>query len=65
MKRYVLGNYELSSVDIALLKDAFWERLTSNEEYLAICTSEELKKFYEIENSRLNLILDELKRYGD
>lgn len=65
MKRYVLGNYELSLSDVALLTNCILDRLEDNEDYLYFSEFKKLNEFYEIENKHLRLMLEQLKRYGD
>ena len=64
-KKYILGNYELSLTDIALLTNCILDRLEDNEDYLDFSKCKKLNEFYELENDHLNLMLEQLKRYGD
>lgn len=65
MKKYILGNYELSFTDIVLLKECILNRLEDNEDYIRFSKIKKLNEFYEIENKHLELIVEQLKGYGD
>lgn len=65
MKRYVLGNYELSLPDIVLLTNCILDRLEHNADYREFGGFKKLNELYEIEDKHLRLMLEQLKRYGD
>lgn len=65
MKKYILGNYELSFTDIVLLKECILNRLEDNEDYIRFSKIKKLNEFYEIENKHLELMVEQLKGYGD
>lgn len=65
MKKYVLGNYELSSPDIVLLTNCILDRLEYNADYREFGEFKKLNELYEIEDKHLRLMLEQLKRYGD
>ena len=65
MKKYILGNYELSSADIVLLTNCILARLEFNSDYRDFGGFKKLNELYENEDSHLKLMLEQLKRYGD
>lgn len=65
MKKYVLGNYELSLADIALLTNCILDRLEFNADYREFGGFKKLNELYETEDRYLKLMLEQLKRYGD
>ncbi len=65
MKRYILGNYELSICDIVELEELIKSRLDDLAGYSNYCCNDKLVKIYDEKSKGLNLMLDELKRYGD
>lgn len=65
MKKYVLGNYELSLPDIVLLTNCILDRLEYNADYREFGGFNKLNELYEIEDKHLRLMLEQLKRYGD
>lgn len=65
MKKYILGNYELSFTDIVLLTNCLLDRLEDNEDYLLFSRNKKLDELYENENKHLKLMVEQLKGYGD
>lgn len=65
MKKYVLGNLELSLYDSSLLLNCILDRIGANEEFICSTSYNKLKALYEIENKHLECMVDELKRIGD
>lgn len=65
MKKYILGNYELSFTDIVLLTNCILDRLEDNEDYIWFSKNKKLDELYENENKHLKLMVEQLKGYGD
>lgn len=66
MKRYVLGFYELSLPDIYLLQKCIESHIEEiNNFMLSDLCSQPLFDLYKIEFDKLNILLEQLKRYGD
>lgn len=65
MKRYVLGNYELSICDIVELEELIKSRLDDLDGYSDYCCNDKLVKIYDEKCKALKIMLEELKRYGD
>ena len=66
MKRYVLGNYELSSYEILLLSDSIKSHLSINQKFINDCSNLSVyNELWNKENKILSLLLKELERYWD
>lgn len=66
MKKYILGNYEMSLPDIYLLQKCIESHIEEiNNFMLSDLCSKPLFDLYKIEVDKLNLFLEQLKRYGD
>ena len=66
MKRYVLGNYELSSYEVLLLSDSIKAHLSINQKFINDCPNGSIyNELWNKENKTLNLMLKELERYWD
>ena len=64
-QKYILGNYELSIIDITELRELIESRLDELKYYQELCDNLKLIKIYDEKVKRLRLMLEELKRYGD
>lgn len=64
-QKYILGNYELSIIDITELRELIKSRLDELKYYQELCDNLKLIKIYDEKVKRLRLMLEELKRYGD
>ena len=65
MKKYILGNYELSLPDIVELKELIESRIDDLKDYQEYCKNINLIQIYDVKIEGLNLMLEQLKRYGD
>lgn len=66
MKRYVLGNYELSSYEVLLLSDSIKSHLSINQKFINYCPNLSVyNELWNKENNTLSLLLKELERYWD
>lgn len=66
MKKYILGNYELSLPDIYLLQKCIESHIEEiNNFMLSDLCSKPMFDLYRIEFDKLNVLLEQLKRYGD
>ena len=65
-KKYVLGNYELGSLEIHLLTDAITLIIECNTDYLeSFIVPKSMEDFLKHEINILKLMLEELRKYGD